>query len=150
MKLAEALLLRADLKKKLASLRERITRNVLLQEGESPKESVEELLAQSNSALNEQADLVRRINATNQTVRLADGRVLSDVLVERDTLMARHSLLNATIDATHKDVDRYSQREIKWVAQADVAALQKQRDDLAVKIRDINIVIQAANWQIDM
>ncbi|WP_313296183.1 DIP1984 family protein [Diaphorobacter sp.] len=150
MKLAEALLLRADLKKKLASLRERITRSVLVQEGETSKESVEDLFAQSHSALQEQAELIRRINAANQTSRLPDGRLLADVLVERDTLVARHALLSAAIAATHKDVDRYSQREIKWVAQIDVAALQKQMDDLAVKIRDINIVIQAANWHIDM
>ena len=40
MKLAEALLLRADLNKKLASLRERINRNAIVQEGETPKDGL--------------------------------------------------------------------------------------------------------------
>lgn len=51
MKLAEALLLRADLKKKLTSLRERINRNAILQEGEAPKEKVSDLLAEASSTL---------------------------------------------------------------------------------------------------
>ncbi|MEG2977679.1 MAG: DIP1984 family protein [Comamonas sp.] len=150
MKLAEALLLRADLNKKLASLRERINRNAIVQEGETPKEKVEDLLAEATSALEEQQKLVRTINAANESTRLADGRLLADVLALRDTLIARHSLLIATIAATHKDVDRYSQREIKWIAQIDVASLQKQADDLSRKIREVNVSVQAANWQIEI
>lgn len=150
MKLAEALLLRADLNKKLASLRERINRNAIVQEGETPKEKVEDLLAEATSVLEEQQKLVRTINAANESTRLADGRLLADVLALRDTLIARHSLLIATIAATHKDVDRYSQREIKWIAQIDVASLQKQADDLSRKIREVNVTVQAANWQIEI
>ena len=150
MKLAEALLLRADLNKKLASLRERINRNAIVQEGETPKEKVEDLLAEATSALEEQQKLVRTINTANESTKLADGRLLADVLALRDTLIARHSLLNAAITATHKDVDRYSQREIKWSAQIDVASLQKQADDLSRKIREVNVTVQAANWQIEI
>ncbi|KGH31205.1 MULTISPECIES: DIP1984 family protein [Comamonas] len=150
MKLAEALLLRADLKKKLASLRERIGRNALLQEGETPKEKVEDLLAEACSALQEQQSLVRRINAANESAKLPDGRLLADVLALRDTLIAQHSLLISTISATNKDVDRYSQREIKWVPQIQVASLQKQADDLSRKIREVNVAVQATNWQIDI
>ena len=150
MKLAEALLLRADLKKKLASLRERIARNAIVQDGETPKEKVEDLLAEATSTLQEQQKLVRSINAANETSKLADGRLLADVLAARDTLVAQHSLLICAIDATHKDVDRYSQREIKWVPQIQVASMQKQADDLSRKIREINVTVQATNWQIDI
>ena len=150
MKLAEALLLRADLNKKLASLRERINRNAIVQEGETPKEKVEDLLAEATSALEEQQKLVRTINAANESTRLADGRLLADVLALRDTLIAQHSLLISTIGATNKDVDRYSQREIKWVPQIQVASLQKQADDLSRNIREVNVAVQAANWQIDI
>ncbi len=150
MKLAEALLLRADLKKKLASLRERIARNAMLQEGEMPQEKVEDLLAEATSALQEQQKLVRSINATNASAKLADGRLLADLLAQRDMLIEQHSLLASTIVATHKEVDRYSQREIKWVPQINVASLQKQVDDLSRKIREVNVAVQAANWQIDL
>ena len=64
--------------------------------------------------------------------------------------MAQHSLLVATIAATHKDVDRYSQREIKWLPQINVASLQKQADDLSRRIRETNVVLQSANWQVEV
>lgn len=150
MKLAEALMLRADLKKKLASLRERIARNAMLQEGETPRESVDDLLAAAMSTLQEQQVLVRSINATNATAKLADGRLLADLLSQRDMLIDQHSLLTNTIAATHKDVDRYSKREIKWVPQINVSSLQKQADDLSRKIREVNVTVQATNWQIDI
>ena len=150
MKLAEALLLRADLKKKLLSLRERIGRNAMVQEGEAPKEKVEDLLAEATSALQEQQALMRRINAANETAKLSDGRLLADVLAQRETLVAQHSLLTSTITATPKDVDRYSQREIKWVPQIDVAATQKQMEDLSKKIRQLNVQIQETNWRVEI
>lgn len=150
MKLAQALLLRADLKKKLASLRERVTRNAIVQEGEAPKEPVQDLIAESFAVLDEQERLVRLINSANETSRLPDGRFLAQALAERDTLIARHALLTAAIAATHKDTDRYSPREIKWVAQLDVAALQKQADDISRKTRELNMLIQQANWDIDV
>ena len=150
MKLAEALLIRADLKKKIASLRERIARNAILQEGEEPKEKVDVLLAEAISTLQEQQQLVRAINTANDAAKTADGRFLADLLAQRATWIAQHSLLISTIAATHKDVDRYSQREIKWVPQVQVATLQKQADDLSRNIREINVSIQAANWHIDI
>ncbi len=46
MKLGEALLLRADIRKKLESLRERINKNTVIQEGEKPSEDPNVLLEQ--------------------------------------------------------------------------------------------------------
>ena len=69
MKLAEALLIRSDQKKKLASLRERIARNAIIQEGESPSENVEELLKQSSGVMQEHIKIAQLINSANQTVR---------------------------------------------------------------------------------
>ena len=150
MKLAEALLLRSDQKKKLASLRERITRNAILQDGESPSENVEELLKQSVGVMQEHINTAQLINSTNQTKKVSDGRLIASVLAERDALVHQHSLISAAIAATNKDVTRYGLKEIKWVPQIDIAAMQKRTDDLSKKIREINVVIQAANWQIDV
>ena len=49
MKLAEALLLRSDMQKKVESLRERIAKNALVQEGEQPSEDPAALLKQAVS-----------------------------------------------------------------------------------------------------
>lgn len=47
MKLAEALILRADYQKRLAQLRERIKANARVQEGESPAEEPQALIAET-------------------------------------------------------------------------------------------------------
>lgn len=150
MKLAEALLLRADQKKKILSLRERIAKNALTQDGDAPQEDVAKLIAECFAVIGEQQTLVLRIDAANATGKLADGRPLPQALAERDTLMQQHSVLKHAVEATHDPAERYSMREIKWVSQIDVGAMQKQMEDLARKIRELNAGIQQANWQVDL
>jgi hypothetical protein len=146
MKLAEALLLRADLQKKIASLRERIVQNAVVQEGDEPHEPPDELLKQAFGTLADLEKLIAKINAANLVSKLADGRSLMEAVARRDTLMAEHSLLLAAIAGCRKEPDRYGMREIKWVATLEVAKLQKQADDLAKRLRELNGLIQQANW----
>jgi len=148
MKLAEALLLRGDLQKKLASMRERIVRNGLVQEGNVPQEDPEALLLEAYAVTTELEKLVLAINAANMCNKLPDGRSLTAAIAERDSLIQRHALLQAAIGATHKEPDRYSAREIKWVSVFDVKKLQKQSEDLAKKLRELNAKIQESNWQV--
>lgn len=150
MKLAEALLLRADVKKKLLSLRERITNNAVVQDGEKPHEDPADLLKEAVSALDEMEQLVLRINTANLTYKLADGRALAELIARRDKLAQRHSLLQAAIQGTKQEPDRYSVREIKWIATLEVAKLQKQSDDLAKQVRELNGKIQESNWLVEI
>ena len=150
MKLAESLLIRADHKKKLASLRERIAKNARVQEGEEPQEKVSDLIEESFAVLQEQQAIVQKIERANLQATLPDGRLLADALAERETLIQQHSLLVAAISFTQKEGDRYSPREIKWVVQLNVSAVQKQADDLSVKIRVLNARIQETNWLIEL
>jgi len=150
MKLAEALLLRGDVQKKLASLRERISRNVLLQEGNAPHEDPNALLQEAMMAIAELEALVVTINVANLGNRLPDGRSLTAAIAFRDSLMQRHAVLQSAIGATQKEPDRYSVREIKWVAAVDVGMLQKQSDELSRQIREINARIQESNWLIEI
>lgn len=148
MKLAEALLIRADQKKKILSLRERIAQNALAQEGDRPREDVAQLLAECFAVIAEQQALVLKIDAANAAARLPDGRPLAEVLAARDMLMQQHGILKSAVDATHKEADRYSMREIKWVPQIDVAATQKQMEDISRRIRELNVLIQETNWRV--
>ena len=138
MKLAEALLIRADQKKKILSLRERIAQNALAQEGEC------------FAVIAEQQALVLKIDAANAAAKLPDGRPLTEVLAARDVLMQQHGILKSAVEATHKEADRYSMREIKWVPQIDVAATQKQMEDLSRKIRELNVQVQETNWRTEL
>jgi len=150
MKLAEALMLRTDMQNKLASLRERVANNAVVQAGEKPHEKPDELMRAAAGLIADRADLVARINATNHAGRLADGRAMSALLAQREALAAQHALVRTAIGASHKEPDRYSMSEIKWKAVLDVKGLQKQADDLSAKLRETNAVIQQANWQIDL
>ena len=150
MKLAEALLIRADQKKKILSLRERIAQNALAQEGDAPREDVAKLIAECFAVIAEQQALVLKIDAANAAAKLPDGRPLSEVLAARDVLMQQHSILKSAVEATHKEADRYSMREIKWVPQIDVAVTQKQMEDLSRQIRELNVLVQQTNWQTEL
>jgi len=150
MKLAEALLIRADQKKKILSLRERIGQNALSQEGDTPRENVGQLIAECFAVVAEQQALILKIDAANANAKLPDGRALAEVLAARDVLMQQHAVLKSAVDATHKEPDRYSPREIKWVPQIDVAGTQKQMEDLSKKIRELNVQIQETNWRVEL
>lgn len=150
MKLAEALLIRSDMQKKLAQLKARIKNNVKVQEGDTPSEDPNELLLQASQIISELNMLIERIHRTNAIAKTDKGQSMLTLLVERDTLEMRHKLLTETIEATHSEMDRYSPREIKWDVIVSVAGLQKQADDIAMKLRQINLVIQSHNWQIEL
>ena len=150
MKLAEALLERSDLQTKLASLRERVARNAVVQEGSAPHEEPAALIAEAVAVLDALEGLVARINATNAASALPDGRTLTAAIARREKLKQHHALLQSAIDGTHKEPDRYSMSEIKWVAALPVASLQRQADDLSRRIREMNVQIQAANWAVDV
>src|SRR5579859_2763514 len=150
MKLAEALLLRADLQKKLASLRERVVANAVVQEGDKPHEAPDALLKQAYGVLAELESLVTKINETNLSTKLPDGRTLTSAIAHRDALAGQHSLVLAAIAGCRKEPDRYSQSEIKWVATLEVSKLQKQADDLSKTIRELSGAIQQANWGVEI
>lgn len=150
MKLAEALLLRADLMKKLASLRERIVANAVVQEGDAPHEDPKELLSEAFGVMEKLEALVARIHETNVTAEIPDGRTLTRVIARRNLLESKHALLTAALAGTKKEPDRYGVREIKWVATLKVPKLQKQADDLAKKLRELNAQLQETNWKVTL
>ena len=150
MKLAEALLIRSDMQKKLAQLKGRIRSNVKVQEGDTPSEDPNALMIDASQIITELSVLIERIHRTNAVAKTDKGQSMLTLLVERDTLELHHKLLLEAIEATQGETERYSPREIKWHVMISVASLQKQADDIAMKLRKINIVIQANNWQIDL
>ena len=150
MKLAEALLIRSDMQKKLAQIKGRIRNNVKVQDGDTPSEDPNALMIDASQIITELSILIERIHRTNSIVKTDIDQSMLTLLVERDTLEMRHKLLIEAIEATASETDRYSHREIKWNIMVSVSGLQNQADDIAMKLRKINIVIQANNWQIDL
>jgi hypothetical protein len=97
MKLAEALLLRADLQKKIASLRERIVANAVVQQGDKPHEDPAVLMKEAFGVQEQLENLVVQVNATNLRTKLPDGRTMTAAIARRDTLVQQHALLTAAI-----------------------------------------------------
>ncbi|MDX2163754.1 MAG: DIP1984 family protein [bacterium] len=150
MKLAEALILRADAQKRIAQLRERLNRSAKVQEGEQPPENPVELLAELNRAIAEWLEIVKRINRTNAATVIEAGRTLTDLLTERDALVMERTALAGLVAATAPPDFRYGRSEIKYYATVSVAEMQKRIDDVARRHRELDTQIQALNWQIDL
>jgi len=150
MKLAKALILRAEAQKKLASLRSSIASHCKVQEGTDPQENPADLMNEAFGVIKELRNLVIKINRANTTGKLPDGRSLTEAIGKRDELIQKHSLVLHAIEHSKIEVDRYGMAEIKWVSCLEVKNLRKQADDLAKNIREINFQIQEANWNIDL
>jgi len=149
MKLAEALILRADIQKRIEQLKSRLAYNAKVQEGEKPSEEPNALLAELDALSGELERLIVRINLTNCTAK-ADGKSLIELIAKRDILMLKANMLRAFAQAAAQKVNLYSHSEIKILSTVDVAALQKQVDELARQIRQLDTTLQGANWQTDL
>ena len=145
MKLAEALVLRADIQKRLEQMRERLKKSALVQEGDQPPEDPQALLAELGRLVDELGPLVVRINRTNLQTALPDGTMVTEALARRDMLGLRFTTLKAVADAASDRLDRYTHSEVRRVATVDVAALRRQLDDLARQRRELDTSIQATN-----
>ncbi len=149
MKLAEALNQRADLQKRLAQLKDRLSNNVKIQEGDSPAEKPEDLFVELNASLKELESLIVRINKTNQET-LWGGRTLTEIIAAKDVLSLHLSTLRAVLEAANVRSDRYSRNEIKFVRTIDVTELQKKVDSLSKELRELDSSLQQANWMTDL
>lgn len=150
MRLAEALVERADYNRRLLELRERIIRNALYQEGETPSEDPETLLSEYAAVSDALKDLVVKINLTNNAITLSNGTPMVEALAQRDVLKAQHSLYKSlAAEATPKQ-DRYSKKEIKYIAAVDVSETQSKADKLAKEYRELDSLVQQANWEFEL
>lgn len=150
MRLAEALVLRADVQRRLAQLRERLRQSALVQEGEQPPENPQVLLAEMELLLNQLGDLIRRINRTNLHTLMENGVILTDALAERDVLGLRYSIISNLADTASNRIERYGRAEIRKLATVDVAALRQQLDEIARQRRELDTAIQATNWATEL
>ena len=149
MKLAEALNLRADLQKKVAQIKERLSQNVKVQEGDEPAEAPEGLFAELDATLSQLEDLIVRINRTNQET-VWEGQTLTEMIAAKDILSMHLSVLRSSLEATNIRNDRYTRNEIKFVRTIDVTELQKRVDSLSKRIREMDSRLQQANWTVDL
>ncbi len=149
MKLAEALMIRADLQKRIAQLGERLSMNAKVQEGDMPSENPEALLKELSENIIQLENLVTRINLTNCREIPGVGTITA-LISKRDALTKKLSILREFLLSAAAKVDRYSKNEIRVMSSVNVAELQKSLDAEAKELRSLNLKIQELNWLTDL
>ena len=146
MKLAQALIERADLQRKLVQLAQRMQQNAQYQDGETPSENPVDLLVEYRQVADALENLVVSINLRNSQITLPNGANMTAALAQRDRLKAEHAMLIQLADAATPEQSRYSRSEIKMLAAVNVKDIRQQADKVAKSCRELDMLIQEANW----
>ena len=149
MKLAEALQERADLNRRIQQLQQRLSNNAVVQEGESPAEDPQELLAELDGCVQNLEALITRINLTNCRT-LEDRDSLTALLARRDALNLKLSAYRDLSYNASQLARRATHTEIKVLSAVSVPQVQKEADALARELRLLDNSIQAANWTTEL
>ena len=142
MKLAEALLLRADLMKKIDHLQNRITPVLIVSDDRLPQEDPNKLMAQLRKAIQDLESLVVRINKTNNETSVEGEGLLMEALAKRDSLkMLSEKLRNIRYAA---QINNSGDKNLKTTI--DIKSLQIEMDQVGRAFREIDSKIQGVNW----
>lgn len=149
MKLAEALQLRGDLQKRLEQLTSRLYANATVQEGEAPAEDPAALLEEYEDCAVQLETLIACINRTNCETR-TDSGTLTELLAKRDCLKMRVGTYQDFLSAASNLTRRATRSEIKIMSAVPVPEYRKKADALSRQLREVDSVIQAANWTTEL
>lgn len=142
MKLAEGLLLRSDLMKKIEQLQNRIRPVLVVSNDRIPQEDPDKLLAQLRNAIQELQSLVIRINKTNNETQVEGEGLLMEALAKRDALkMLSEKLRNIRYAA---QINNTGDTELKTTI--DIKNLQIEMDQTGRAFRELDSKIQEINW----
>ncbi|MDD4075850.1 MAG: DIP1984 family protein [Eubacteriales bacterium] len=150
MKLAEALMERADLQKRLSQLKSRLSMNAKVQEGEKPAEDPETLLSELDTVIAQLETLITRINRTNAAPLAENGDAILALLARRDCLRLQTDALRDFLSDASATVMRGTKSEVVIRSTVSVAELQKKIDALAKELRELDVRIQSLNWSTEL
>ena len=146
MKLAEALLERAELKIKIDRLRNRLYNNAEVQEGAEPAEDPTMLLKELNSSLQRMEFLIVHINQTNNVAKVSSGETIAEVIAKKDVLSKKISILSEFYNRASTGSQRARHTEIKILPTMDIKPVQKEIDKLSKELRLLDVKLQESNW----
>lgn len=154
MKLAEALVERADLQKRMFELKNQINRNLQVEDGEKPEETVEDLMKEFTELAKRQTKLVAAINRTNSTTEVEDGDykglTIMHLLAKRDSIAQVKNQYTALSQESVETSYGRTKDDIKFVLTFSPKAMRKEADKLAKEHREIDTLIQSLNWAVDV
>ena len=150
MKLAEILNHRADLQKRMKDLKQRISKNLLVQDGECPTEKPMDLMKTFTELADQWVKVVRVINTVNNQTTNTMGDTLSELIVKRDYLKMMYNMAVDAHSGLTPRMDRFSRSEIKQVPTMDADVIRKDCDSYAKQLRELDNHIQVLNWSVDV
>ena len=116
-------------------------------EGEEPVEDPKRLLEELNILTSRHEELIFRINTANAVTVASNGETLARLLARRDTLADKVDVLNALLRSTEKERPIYRNKDsLKEIITVDVRSVREEADALAKSVREIDTMIQEANW----
>ena len=142
MKLAEGLLLRADLMKKIEHLQNRIRPVLIVSDNKTPQEDPIKLLAQLRKAVQDLETIIIRINKTNNETKVEGEGLLMEALAKRDSLKMLSEKLRIIRQAAQINNSGYGNQQ----ATVDIKDLQIEIDQTGRAFREIDSKIQETNW----
>lgn len=143
MKLAEALLLRSDLQKKIEHLQNRIHPVLIITKGKKPQEDPVELIAKLRAAIVKLEALMVQINKTNNATSFDGEKNLMEALAQRDALKMLSEKLRHIRQYAQVDYQSFN-KDLK--ATIDIKKLQAEIDQTGRAFREIDSKIQEINW----
>lgn len=147
MKLAEGLLLRADLKKKITQLVNRITPVLKIAQGKRPQEDPHKLLAQLRQAVRDFEAIVVRINKTNVITTIPNEGTLMEALARRDALKTLLTHLRTLRQGAQLHNQTYSSSLETTI---ELKSLQSEVDQTGRAFRELDTKIQEMNWTTEL
>lgn len=150
MKLAEALIERAELQKKNSQLINRIMHNTMVQEGDNPAEEPTSLIEEYEKNMDRLEYLIKRINETNSKTKIDNGSTISEAIAKRDCLSTKINTYRMIYDSATIRQDRYSSKEVKFVRCIDAGKIQNTINILSKEFRELDTALQGINWNTEL
>jgi len=149
MKLAEALLERADLQKRIEQMKTRLQNNAWIQQGDAPAEDPEALIRELTGMTEQLEGLMTRINLTNAATQ-DGGETITALLARRDCLQEYTETLRTFLNRVSDTPSRARMSEIKILPTVSVRDYRKKVDDLSKQLRELDTRIQSLNWTTEL
>jgi len=146
MKLAEALILRADCQKRIQQLETRLVNNAMVQDGETLAEAPSQLRLELEDISEQLLLLIKRINRTNRLNQVDEGLIFSDALANRDILHLKHGIYRNLAQAATVTQTRHSMK-LSLTAQL---TLKRYKKWFSSGTPPAGCQIQEANWCVEL
>jgi hypothetical protein len=159
--LAEALKRRADLLDTAKEIKVRIANAAVHETGEKPEEEAAPLLEQYLNTLAEAQDLVRRVNLTNNTVKVHFNGVeytLMTAVLTRETWKQQAAALRAVVAEIESQIGsgrnayygRRNKDEVKMVSDLALKDLRVRAESLSAQVSALDMEIQKINFTAEL